>query len=162
MKFKLVLMTLFRLFFILRHSYVCLSLSLSFPMYLSLYLSFLSLLWLPWHFPKVFYGIHAFAKYPTLQSRKCIQDGWVEGGGSIYLMCRQSKCSWFTCKMKLGGLKKDGASVLSFLCGCSISIYGYWWIFARSKLSKRGAGENGICNDAQQRQRQPRSATFNF
>ena len=42
-----------QLFFILWHSCFCLSLFLSFPMYLSLYLSLLSLLWLPWHFPKV-------------------------------------------------------------------------------------------------------------
>ena len=61
---KMALLRLLNLTIIL-HSPPFLSLSIFafvfvFPMYLSLHLSFLSLLWLPWHFPKVFYGIHAF------------------------------------------------------------------------------------------------------
>ena len=38
---------------ILRRACLFVCLSLSFSVYLSLYLSFLSWLWLPWHFPKV-------------------------------------------------------------------------------------------------------------
>ena len=57
-------------FFVILYS--LLFLSLSFPMYLSLYLSFLSLLWFPWYFPKVFFGI---IKSPLLQASKCIEGG---------------------------------------------------------------------------------------
>ena len=70
MKLKLVLMILFWVVFILRHS--CLCLSLSFPMYLSLYLSFLSKLW---HFPEVFYCIRLFPQGELLWTSKCIEGG---------------------------------------------------------------------------------------
>ena len=85
-------MILFRLFLILRHSCLNLSLSLSFPMYLSLYLSFLFVFAMTsMTFPKVFYGIHPFPQGPLLRTSKCI-EGWVGWGRKWGVRGLESNC----------------------------------------------------------------------
>ena len=92
--------------------------------------------------------------------------GWRRGGWGPFTLCvDNSNVLGLPAKSKVAIGRANKGQSLCFFVSMWMQhqhIYGYCWIFARSKLSKRGAGENGICNDAQQRQRQPRSATFNF